>query len=356
MFNEQKIGKILLTIAVLFVCVIFVGCVKAQKQGNDMLRFMFYNVENFFDTTKDPAINDNDFLPDGSMRWTQKRYLDKRNRIARVITNVGEWDAPALVGLCEIENRGVLDDLIRNTPLSKYPYSIVHKESPDPRGIDVALLYRSDYLKCIAQQFIHVKFPDNSRRRTRDILYAAFLVSNGDTLHVFVNHWPSRSGGQKQSEPGRILTASIVRQKVDSIFSRNSMANIIVAGDLNDTPLDKSLTSNVALHALTDTSLAKPSALFNLSAYKMNEPIGTIKYQGKWDIYDQIIVSGGLLRGDLRTDVDLCHIFKPDYLLEFDRRYMGVKPFRTYVGMNYINGFSDHLPVYVDIMINNDKK
>jgi len=220
MFNGQKIRESILLMTLFFVCVISIGCINAQKQDKDYLRLMFYNVENFFDTEKDPKINDNDFLPEGSMRWTQKRYLDKRNRIARVITNVGEWDPPALVGLCEIENRGVLDDLIKNTPLSKYPYSIVHKESPDPRGIDVALLYRSDYLKCIAQQFIHVKFAD-PRRRTRDILYATFSVSNGDTLHVFVNHWPSRGGGQKQTEPNRLLTASLVRQKVDSIFSRN---------------------------------------------------------------------------------------------------------------------------------------
>jgi len=132
------------------------------------------------------------------------------------------------------------------------------------------------------------------------------------------------------------------------------MANIIITGDFNDTPLDKSLTSG--LHALTDTTLKKEVALFNLSTYKMNEPVGTIKYQGKWDIYDQIIVSGGLLRGTLRTDVDQFHIFKADYLFEPDKRYMGVKPFRTYAGLNYINGFSDHLPVYVDIMINQKTK
>ena len=322
--------------------------VQAQTQGIDYLRLMFYNVENFYDTVKDPGINDRDFTPEGSMRWTYTRYLEKRNNIFRVIANVGEWDPPALVGLCEIENRSVLEDLCKNTPLGKYPYTIIHKESPDLRGIDVALLYRSDYLKCVEQQFIRVRFPDN-RKRTRDILYATLTTGQADTLHVFVNHWPSRSGGERQSEPGRILAASLVRHKVDSIFSRNVMAKIIVTGDMNDSPLNRSLT--IGLSALNDTAQAKPSALFNLTAYKMKEPIGTYKYQGKWSVIDQIIVSGGLLRGTLRTDVDNCQIFKADYLFERDARYQGVKPFRTYIGLRYNKGFSDHLPVYLDILI-----
>ena len=334
-----------------FICVICASSflwIHAQTQGKDYIRLMFYNVENFFDTVKDPTTNDRDFTPDGSMHWTFSRYIDKRNNIFRVIANVGEWDPPALVGLVEIENRNVLDDLVKNTALAKYPYRIIHKDSPDPRGIDVALLYRSDYLKCTGQQFIRVRFSDN-RKRTRDILYATFCTNKNDTLHVFVNHWPSRVGGIRQTEPGRILAASLVRQKVDSIFSSNSLANIVITGDLNDSPLDKSLTSE--LRALSDTAKAKPSALFNLTAYKMKESTGTIKYQGKWSVYDQMIVSGGLLRGSFRTEVSRCHIFRADYLFEPDNRYQGVKPFRTYIGLKYNKGFSDHLPVYLDIII-----
>ena len=329
---------------------IFTRCCFAQKQkqGEDYLRIMFYNVENFFDTVDDPHTNDNEFLPDGTMHWTQDRYIAKRNNIYRVVTNTGEWDTPALVGFCEIENRSVLDDLIKNTPLAKYPYKIIHKESPDQRGIDVALLYRSDYLKCLGQQFIRVRFSDD-RKRTRDILYATLRTNNGDTLHIFVNHWASRSGGQQQSDASRLLAASLARQKVDSIFSRNAMAKIVITGDLNDVPSDKSLTEG--LRALNDTAKSKPSALFNLMAYKINESTGTIKYQGKWMIFDQIIVSGGLLRGMPRTDVSRCKIFRADYLLEPDKRYHGVKPFRTYSGQKYNNGFADHLPVYVDIVL-----
>ena len=348
-------GKPLSLVSKVFLYFVFsipLYCIHAQTQGKDYLRLMFYNVENLFDTVDDPNTNDNEFTPDGSMHWTPYRYTEKRNNIFRVISHVGEWDPPALVGVCEIENLGVLSDLIKNTPLAKYPYRIIHKDSPDQRGIDVALLYRGDYLKCTGQQFIRVRFSDN-RKRTRDILYATLSTTKSDTLHVFVNHWPSRSGGQRQSEPGRILAASLLRNKVDSIFTRNPLAKIVITGDLNDNPSDKSLTNG--LRALNDTTFAKPSALFNLSAYKTRESTGTIKYQGKWSVFDQMIVSGGLLRGTPRTDVGRCHIFRADYLFEPDSRYQGVKLFRTYVGPRYNKGFSDHLPVYLDIHLTSKK-
>jgi hypothetical protein len=152
----------------LFFCVL---SAYSQTQGTNFLRLMFYNVENFFDTVSDPATNDDAFTPEGSMRWTQSRYIAKRNNIYRVIANVGEWDPPALVALCEIENRDVLEDLIKNTPLARFPYRIIHQDSPDQRGIDVALLYRGDYLTSISEEFIGVRFP-NSNRNSRDILYA----------------------------------------------------------------------------------------------------------------------------------------------------------------------------------------
>ena len=330
------------------VCAIFFRTVVAQTQGRDYLRVMFYNVENFFDTEDDPHTNDNAFTPQGAMRWTQSRYIQKRNQIYRVIANVGEWDPPTIVALCEVENRNVLEDLIKNTPIARFDYSIIHKDSPDQRGIDVALLYRSDYLTCIQKQFIRVQFPDN-RRRTRDILYATFVSQKKDTLHVFVNHWPSRLGGQRQTDPHRLLAAKFLREKVDSIFSQNSMANIVITGDFNDAPFDQSLTTGLKAH--TDTIDAKPNALFNLSAYRLNEQTGTIKYQGRWYVLDQIIVSGGLLRGKMQTNADKNKIFRADYLFEPDNRYQGIKPFRTYIGQTYNNGFSDHLPIYLDILL-----
>jgi endonuclease/exonuclease/phosphatase family metal-dependent hydrolase len=327
-----------------------IGYLSAQTSKNQVLRMMFYNVENFFDTEDDPTKNDNEFTPEGAMRWTKTKYLAKRNTIFRVIANVGEWEPPAIVGLCEVENRKVLDDLITNTPLVKYNYRIVHQESPDQRGIDAALLYRSDLLKGLHQEFIRIRFPDN-RKRTCDIVYARLLTQKKDTLHIFINHWSSRSGGEKRSEPARILAATLLRNKVDSIFSANSMANIIITGDLNDDPSNISLVRH--LKALTDTTLSKPSALFNLSACKTRETTGTIKYQGKWSVFDQMIVSGNLLqsRKNIHTDVDKCKIFRAAYLFEPDVRYSGEKPFRTFVGQKYNQGFSDHLPVFLDLIV-----
>jgi predicted extracellular nuclease len=313
------------------------------------LRLMFYNVENFFDTDDDPAKNDNQFTPDGSYHWTRYKYTAKRNAIFKVIAGTGEWEPPAIVGLCEIENRTVLEDLITNTPLVKYPYRIVHKDSPDQRGIDVALLYRSDRVKYISGEFMRIRFPDN-RKRTRDILYARLLTQHKDTLHVFVNHWPSRSGGQRQSDPARIKAATILRNKVDSIFSVNPLANIVITGDLNDNFSDASVGKY--LKALPDTAFSKPANLFNLTAFKTGEATGTIKYRGRWSVFDQIIVSGRLLQNSegIHTRVDLCRIFRADFLLENDAPYLGLKPFRTYVGRKYHGGFSDHLPVFVDFI------
>ncbi len=323
--------------------------VNAQDAGKkDHLRLMFYNVENFFDTEDDPTTNDNEFTPEGQKRWTTNRYIEKRNAIFKVIANVGEWEPPAMIALCEIENRKILNDLIINTPLSKYPYKIVHKDSPDQRGIDVALLYRNDYLKPLKEQFVRIRFSDN-RKRTRDILYATMKTTQGDTLHIFVNHWPSRTGGDKKSEPSRILAASVLREKVDSIFNRNPQANIIITGDFNDSPTDKSVRNQ--LKALTDTTNLKPATLVNLSAYKMKEKTGTIKYQSAWSVFDQIIVSNNLLNRNskIKTNVSECYIFRADYLFEPDKRYSGIKPFRTYSGNKYIKGYSDHLPVYIDL-------
>jgi endonuclease/exonuclease/phosphatase family metal-dependent hydrolase len=334
---------------ILFFSTAVVGTAQQKiKQGKDYLRFMFYNVENLFDTEDDPITTDNSFTPEGAMHWTQSRYLSKRDAIFRVIANVGEWDSPAFIALCEIENRQVLADLIYRTPLSKYPYRIVHKDSPDQRGIDVALLYRNDYLKCIKEQFIRIDFADR-RKRTRDILYATLQTKDNDTLHVFVNHWPSRSGGQKRSEPGRFMAAAILRAKVDSLFRVNPMARIIITGDFNDGPQDQSVRKELNAH--TDTAQSKSSSLFNLMACKAGESTGTLKYQGRWFVFDQFIVSGGLLISEVRTDAGQCHIFRADYLLEPDTRYAGVKPFRTFIGPGYNKGFSDHLPIYLDIFL-----
>ena len=318
---------------------------KVDTLSRSELQFMFYNVENLFDTADDPHKVDNEFLPDGNKHWTYYRYKHKLNNIYKVIMAVGESNAPALVGLCEIENRDVLDDLTLNTPLLKMDYSIVHHESPDQRGIDVALLYRDKYFKVLYEEAIGIKFEDNNRKKTRDILYVKGLVFKKDTLHVFVNHWPSRRGGQKQSDGSRMTVALKLKHKTDSILLANPNAKIIICGDFNDEPEDDSLQEG--LMALPLEKKDTLSVLYNLSPMPHNNISGTLKYRGRWNVFDQFIVSEALLNEDkgVNTTFKDYIVFSDGFLLQPDEKYTGKQPFPTYRGVNYLGGFSDHLPV-----------
>lgn len=322
---------------------------KARVEQERFMRIMFYNCENFFDTKDDSLVNDAEFLPDGDRNWSKSHYYEKQNHISQIITAIGGWTPPELVGLCEIENRGILDGLTRNSSLYIYGYQIIHKESPDARGIDVALLYQPKKFKPIQQAFIPVNYP-YSDHKTRDILYAAGQLSNGDTLHVFVNHWPSRYGGQLESEENRIFVASLLKNKTDSLLNQNSEALIVIVGDFNDEPNNKSLMET--LQALPERDSTKKKQLVNLS-YKLQfeQNRGSNKYKGHWGILDQIIVSGGLLDKSHKTYTILewVTIFDASFLLEPDPVYLGNKPYRTYTGFKYIGGFSDHLPVFIDL-------
>jgi endonuclease/exonuclease/phosphatase family metal-dependent hydrolase len=314
-------------------------------------RIMFYNVENLFDTEDDPEKNDNEFLPEGDRYWSDYRYKQKLSNIYKVITAVGGWDLPMLVGLCEVENRTVLDGLLNYTPLYKSDYKIIHYESPDARGIDVALLYRSELFTPISHKPIRVTWPkDIGSGTTRDILYTCGVTNKGDTLHIFVNHWPSRWGGQLETEEKRMFVAKLVKNATDSIFETNSQANIIVMGDLNDHPTDRSVLET--LNAQTSFDKIVADKLYNLSYYiETVKKQGSHKYQGKWGVLDQIIVSGGLLddKGVIYTTPEDAYIFDAEFLLEPDEKYTGTQVNRTYIGFKYHGGFSDHLPIYLDI-------
>lgn len=314
------------------------------------MRIMFYNVENLFDTQDDTLKRDEEFLPAGERYWTDYKYYGKLIRTAKVIIAAGEWQAPDIVGLCEIENRNVLDDLVNNTPLSKLDYRIVHKESPDRRGIDVALLYRKKTFSPLYFRAIPVRFPQKPEKTTRDILYIKGLSKKSDTLHIFVNHWASRWGGQLETEALRMHTASIVRKQVDSLFHKNPKSNIIITGDFNDEPENKSISKT--LHASHDFTNPQEKELYNLSYYLKNKKEkGSYKHKGAWGVLDQFIVSGCLLKqhSNLYLTPDDCHVFMPDFLLEEDTKYTGKKPFRTFTGYKYNGGFSDHLPVFIDL-------
>ncbi len=314
---------------------------------------MFYNVENLFDTFDDSLKNDEEFLPEGDRFWNNYKYYSKLNNIYKVIIAIGGWNPPAIIGLCEIENRKVVKDLVNNTPLVKFEYQIIHKESPDRRGIDVGLIYRKELFQPLYYEAIPVNFPDNPESKTRDILYVKGIAKNSDTLNVFINHWPSRWGGQLESEDRRLFVASVLKAKVDSIFKLNPQSNIIITGDFNDYPDNKSI--NKVLNASQDYDQITDNQLYNLSSFLYkSKNIGTYKYQGDWDVLDQFIVSGNILdkKNKIFTSLDDVYIFNADFLLEPDEGYFGYKPNRTFIGYKYNGGYSDHLPTYLILNFN----
>jgi len=313
------------------------------------IRIMFYNVENLFDTYDDSLKNDEEFVPWGDKHWTANKLENKIIGIYKVIMAVGDWEPPVIVGLCEIENLFTLENLINNTPLAKLGYRIIHVESPDHRGIDVALLYRKGLFSPKYYKAINVSL--KSGRNTRDILYVKGMLEN-ELVHLFINHWPSRYGGQTQSEKNRIAAAQSLKQFVDSLFEVYDKPNIIISGDFNDEPENISLLN--VLDSKTELVNIEPEELYNLSAQYLKYPgVGTYKYQGRWQIFDQYIVSGNLLvnKSGLVTSNSGNKIFSNDLILEKDRSYQGKKPFRTYLGPVYHGGISDHLPVYLDLQI-----
>ncbi len=326
-----------------------------EERGD--LRIMFYNVENLFDTVDDTLVQDDEFLPGGERYWTPGRYRNKLNRLYKVIVALGGWKPPEIIGLCEVENRKVLEDLLQETPLSRYNYSIIHRDSPDKRGIDVALLYLEDYLTIIHTRNLPVTFASEPDWKTRDILSVKALTSSEDTIYLFVNHWPSRSGGQLETEGYRLAAASVLREEIDRIFTLNPEANVIAMGDFNDNPDDRSIRDLLSVDR--ELGFIVNERLYNLSQHREDQKVaGSYKYQMGWDLMDQFIVSARLLseHSDLQVKRNGFRIFSPDFLLEEDDLYMGVKPFRTYFGFRYQNGFSDHLPVYIDLWKREENK
>jgi len=311
------------------------------------VRVMFYNAENLFDTHHDSIKDDFEFLPGGLMRWTKSRYYNKINSVSKVIIAAGEWNPPAIVGLCEIENRKVLGDLVYGTPLSAFGYGIVHEESPDFRGIDVCMIYRKELVKVIDHRLL---IPENLKAgefHSRGVLYAKCVVCT-DTLHVLVNHWPSRRGGVLAGEGLREVMARMVRHTADSLCpASDGNVKVMIIGDFNCTPSDPLMSE------LIDPDSAVNCPLINLSDGKMAGAGGTYRYQGTWEMIDQIIVSDGLVdsKRGLDTDKEHFRIFSPDFLLKNDNKYPGMVPFSTYRGYSYQGGFSDHLPVLLDLVV-----
>ncbi len=309
------------------------------------IRIMFYNVENFFDIYNDTLTDDDDFLPDGVMRWNYKRYSDKLNSLYKTIVAAGEWEPPSIIGFCEIEKKKILEDLIFNTNLSKYKYGIIHEDSPDRRGIDVCMIYRKEKLRLLDYVYWTPAMSKNVIYNSRSVLHSRFLIGT-DTIHLIVNHWPSRRGGVLEGEGTRSLIATMIREKIDSILENRPNEKIIVFGDFNCTPQDEIIKSFI-------NSSDSVKILVNLSASPENSGAGTYRYMGTWEMIDQVIINKKLITCEhgYYTQQDLLTIFKPDFLMKKDPKYPGLSPFATYHGYKYQGGFSDHLPILLDLKL-----
>ena len=317
-------------------------------------RVMFYNVENLFDTEKSSKKNDGDFTPEGKLYWTPGRYYNKLNNLAKVITAAGEWDSPAIVGLCEVENERCMTDLTKHSLLKAQDYRHVITHCADRRGINVALMYQRDKFRYLFHQSYKIKFPGNPRKVTRDILHVSGLIQTGDTVDVFVCHFPSRRGGEQASEPDRIFTASVLKSKTDSLIKIKGKANIIIMGDFNDEPTNTSIKQT--LKALPPENAFNTKELYNLFyKYTKQNNVGSYKYGRQWNLLDQIIVSGNLLdrKQSFHVLPETATIFQRDFMMEQDASNGGKKPFKTYTGMKHTGGYSDHLPVFVDFSVCN---
>ncbi len=318
----------------------------AVKDPPTTLTVMFYNVENLFDTLDDPATQDDDFTPMGAKAWNSERYQKKLEDLAKVIASVVEKDHPVLVGLSEVENRQVTEALARTGKLKRVGYRVVHEESPDRRGIDVALLYDPSRFRYLSHKSLPIRFPRDTTR-VRDILYVKGRAGD-EMLHIFVNHWKSRSGGIRATEQKRIYSAVVLRRAVDSILNFEPQAKIIIMGDFNDEPTNQSVMQ--ILMAANKRKNTGRRDLYNLMYDLHNlHDTGTYSYKGHWLMLDQIIVSYPLLhdRTGWHTRYEGGHIYSSPALLYENPKAGRPVPNRTYAGPNYVGGVSDHLPVYV---------
>ncbi len=307
-------------------------------------------MENLFDTIDDDATNDADFLPGARIPWTTGRYEVKLSHLADVIQALSDPQALAVMGLCEVENKMVLEDLVSSPQVIPFRYQVIHRESPDERGIDNAMLYDAAQFKPLSVISIPVALKTAPEDQTRDILYVKGInpkVKN-DTLHIFINHWPSRSEGKEISEPKRIRAAETLKAVTDSLFNRDPGVLVVIMGDFNDEASDKSLAEG--LKALPPSEIPVSRELYNLMYPLYLQGKGTLYYKD-WDLFDQVILSGNfwMKQKGLVCSGTEGKIFDAEWLM-FTMPDGVLRPNRT-AAKDYYGGYSDHLPVYIDLLI-----
>lgn len=308
----------------------------------------FYNLENLYDTINQDYVDDQEFTPEGTRRYTGEVYKDKLLHLDKVLSEMGtdhSPDGPAILGVAEIENRSVLKDLVAQNGIKARNYKIAHYDSRDARGVDVGLLYNPKYFKVLQSDKLFVDMSELGEGKTRDILWVKGVFM-GEELHIMVGHWPSRRGGEEASMARRCKAAQVMRTKIDSIYLENPDANIVVMGDLNDDPTSKSVVE--CLHATGDKPQATHGVLFNPFAEYFKKGIGTLAYNDAWNLFDQIMVSPSMVDSNASLKYSSAFIFSRKYMTNMTGQYKGY-PFRTYSGDIYAGGYSDHFPTYLVI-------
>jgi predicted extracellular nuclease len=342
--------KILFTVSLLFI--LFSQSCNAQTE--DTLFIAFWNVENLFDTIDDPDKNDQEWLLEGDKEWTANRLDKKMYNLARVIRLMNDERGPDILGVCEVENQAVLDSLI-NKFLPDLDYKTAYLESPDNRGIDNGLIFKSSKFRLLSVQADTVHLSDGWS--TRLIFGASLLTRENVKITVFVNHWPSRRGGQRQSEPNRIAAAQTLRNAVDRIFASDDDAIIFIIGDFNDDPVNVSVLETLRAYPMKCDAInagmefESEGELFNLAYESFERGEGSFKYRDTWNMLDQIIISASLITGsEINYICSSFEVFKPELIVTRTGKFKGT-PFPTYGGRRYLGGYSDHFPVIAKFKI-----
>lgn len=342
----RKIGINIGMLAMLLLGVSIVG----HSQGDKSYKVAcigFYNLENLFDTEDDTTIRDEDFTPKGQYAWGAEKYQNKLTNMAHVIADLGTSVSPdgcAVLGVCEVENKKVLEDLVAEEKIKDRAYKIIHYDSPDRRGIDVGFLYQEKYFKPTNSVSHQLNFQSDPDYKTRDQLVVSGEM-DGDKVSFIVAHWPSRSGGMEKSQPRRIDAALLGRKIIDSLLAEDPNAKIILMGDLNDDPINKSVKDYI--RAKAKVGKMKTGDMYNTMYTKFKQGDCTLAYRDAWNLFDQLIVSEGLVSEDASSYVfHKSYVYSKEYLKQKEGNYKGY-PKRTHAGGKYLNGYSDHFPVFL---------
>lgn len=310
-------------------------------------KVMFYNFENLFDTINDPEILDEEFTPDGPKKWNSVKYNKKIGNLERVLFDIAALDKnyPAVIGVSEVENRSVLEDVIATPKLAPANYRIVHYDSPDARGVDVAFFYRPDVFELEGSAPIPFTMEGLPNFKTRDIV-TMWGTIEGEPFYFMVAHWPSRLGGKEASAPKRERAAEIMRRAADSVLRLDPATKVVMMGDFNDDATDDSITE--VLGAKGDIRKLEPGDYYNPFINVLKAGYGTLAYQDAWNLFDNIVVSENLVAGDglkIRKASPKArfygNIFSRPYMIQQEGQYKGY-PLRTFVGNNFQGGYSDH--------------